>query len=110
VIDLLTDGLIPGNTPLEFFTAMHHMHKRGSRGYQEIIRADGERECLLDVPTYDFDWQQQYRYVQSKILGPGDQLRVECQWDNTDNAAPVNWGDGTEDEMCLGVYYVTTAP
>jgi mono/diheme cytochrome c family protein len=110
VIDVLTNGLIPGDTPLEFFTAMHHMHKRGSRGFHEIIRPGGERECLLDVPTYDFDWQQQYRYAQSKILRPGDQLHVECQWDNTDNAVPLNWGDGTEDEMCLGVYYITPAP
>ncbi len=109
VINLLTDDAIPEGVPLEFFSAIHHMHRRGSRGFQTIERADGTSECLLNVPRYDYDWQHSYRYAQSKILQPGDQLRLECQWDNGANDSAINWGDGTDDEMCLGIHYVAAA-
>lgn len=108
VIDLLTDS-IPGGVPLEIFSSMHHMHTRGSRGEQSIERADGSSECLLSVPRYDYDWQHSFRMTESKIFNPGDQLRLECQWDNSDNDQGINWGDGTNDEMCLGIYYMAPA-
>ena len=106
IIDLLTDDAIPGNTPLEFFSTIHHMHRRGQRGYQSVERADGTSECILDVPRYDYDWQHFYRFTEPKVLEPGDELRLECAWDNADNDSDVNWGDGTDDEMCLGVFYI----
>ena len=109
IIGLLTNDSIADGQPLEFFSAIHHMHKRGSRGLQTIERLDGSSECLVDVPRYDYDWQHSYRYTESKVVNPGDLLRLECQWDNTTNDAAVNWGDGTNDEMCLGIHYVAAA-
>lgn len=106
VIDLLTD-IIPPNSPIEFHSTIHHMHRRGRRGNQSVIRADGTEECLLSVPRYDYNWQMSFRYQEPLILEPGDQLHVECEWDNSDNAQGINWGDGTADEMCLGIFYVT---
>jgi hypothetical protein len=108
IIGFMTD-IIPEDHPIEVFMSMHHMHRRGSRGRQAIVRADGTTECLIDVPRYDYAWQMFYRYVQSKIIHPGDQLMLECQWDNRDNDRAVGWGDGTDDEMCLGVHYITAA-
>ncbi|MEM6996909.1 MAG: monooxygenase [Myxococcota bacterium] len=108
VIDLLS-GAIPAGVPLEIFSSMHHMHRRGSRGVQSIERADGSSECLLSIPNYDYNWQHDFRRTQSVIVNPGDQLRLECQWDNADNAQTVNWGDGTDDEMCLGIHYLAVA-
>jgi hypothetical protein len=108
VIDFMTD-IIPANHPIEIFSTMHHMHRRGSRGYQAIVRADGSTECLVDLPRFDYAWQTFYTYASSRILNPGDELMLECQWDNADNAQAVGWGDGTDDEMCLAVHYVTAA-
>jgi hypothetical protein len=46
-------------------------------------------------------------------------LGIECHWDNstakqptdgngqTQAPQPLNWGEGTTDEMCLGFVYVT---
>ena len=51
-------------------------------------------------------------------VNPGDRIRVECHWDNSAANQPivdgvqqephdVGWGEGTGDEMCLGLMYVT---
>lgn len=106
VIDLLTD-VIPSGAPVEFHSTIHHMHRRGRRGNQSVIRADGTEECLLSVPRYDYNWQMSFQYQQPVVIEPGDQLHVECAWDNSDNPDDINWGDGTADEMCLGIFYVT---
>lgn len=105
-MDLLTD-VIPPFTPFEIHSASHHMHKLGTAGQQEIKRSDGSKECLLQLPRWDFDWQQAYRLAQPVRFDPGDRLRIACEWNNEAGAQPVNWGDGTQDEMCLGVFYVT---
>jgi len=41
-------------------------------------------------------------------VNPGDSIRVECHWNNSaPGAVDVNWGEGTGDEMCLGLFYMT---
>ncbi|QDG52676.1 monooxygenase [Persicimonas caeni] len=95
-----------------------HMHTLGEKGRLWIDRADGSEDCLLDIPRWDFDWQYGYRLQAPKTLSAGDKLSIECQWDNTAENQPVvdgerlqprdvTWGEGTTDEMCLGIFYVT---
>ena len=108
LISFMTD-IIPPDSPIEVFRSIHHMHRRGSRGYQAILHGDGTTECMVEIPGYDYAWQMSYAFTQSKIIEPGDQLLLECQWDNLDNDQAVGWGDGTDDEMCLGILYVAPA-
>lgn len=105
-MDLLTD-VIPPFTPFEIHTATHHMHKLGTRAQQQIVRGGGDDTCLLQLPRWDFDWQQSYRFAQPIRFDPGDRLRIACEWNNEAGEGTVNWGDGTQDEMCLGIFYVT---
>ncbi len=97
-----------------------HMHTLGSRGSVSIIRSNGQRESLLSIPDWDFNWQQTYVFNRSLRLNPGDDLEVECHFDNTaanqmvvngERLTPrsVNWGEGTTDEMCLGNVLATRA-
>ena len=99
-------------------SAALHMHQLGTRGKLTIERNGGNSECMLDIPRWDFNWQRAYTFDKPKKLAPGDKLRIECSWDNTTANQPiydgkrrpprdVGWGDGTNDEMCLGVFYVT---
>ncbi len=103
---------------LTIWDAMTHMHVLGTQTSIEIERTDGSRECLLDVPRYDFNWQQLYSFAEPVAFEPGDKLRLECRWDNSEDnqlfvdgerlePRDVNWGEGTTDEMCLGILYVT---
>lgn len=79
-----------------------HMHLRGRTLRLEVLRAsDGTSECAVDVPRWDFDWQQVYFYEDALYVDPDDTLRLTCSYDTSGDAAEVRWGEGTEDEMCL---------
>ncbi len=113
----LTGGAVPAG-PYRVWAAGLHMHTRGSHARASIVRASGDDECALDIPRWDFHWQGNYSLVEPKTVAPGDQLAVECHWDNGPANQPLsdgqpepphdlNWGETTEDEMCLGTFYVT---
>jgi hypothetical protein len=79
-------------------------------------RADAK--TILDVPYYNFD-DQSVTYLKTPIaVNPGDTIRVECTFDPTlrqkipqlMSLEPryVTWGEGSSDEMCLGVLSGTT--
>ena len=108
VMEVLTSVVAP-DSAFEIHNVAHHMHKRGRRALQSIVRADGSEQCLVDMQNYDFDWQSGYRFAAPIRFEPGDQLQVECEWDNTGTDVEVNWGEGTDDEMCLAVLYITSA-
>ncbi len=104
----LTGGVYPNNTPITVYSVALHQHTLGTSSKLEIVRRSGAKECLLDIPRWDFHWQGQYPLAQPKVLNPGDSLALECHWDNSAlGAVDVNWGEGTGDEMCLGVFYMT---
>lgn len=94
-----TDGLVWG--------AGLHLHQLGRRGRIDLRRADGDDACLLDIPDWDFHWQGVYQLAEAEPIGEGDQLYLECAWDNGAGTTDVAWGEGTGDEMCLGLLYVT---
>jgi hypothetical protein len=82
------------------------MHTLGTRAVTRIDRADDSQECLLDIPDWNFHWQGSYGLSAPRTFNPGDKMYLECHWDNP-GATDVSWGEGTGDEMCLGIYYVT---
>lgn len=102
----MTGGTIASNVPLTIYSASAHMHTFGKSIGLEIQRSTGETECMVDIPQWNFHWQGQYGFSQPKLFDPGDAISMKCIYDNT-TSSEVNWGEGTGDEMCLGVYYVT---
>ena len=100
------------NRDLQIRTAAAHMHKLGTRLSGTIDRAAGGSDCLLDIPAWDFDWQQAYTLSQPETVAPGDTITVQCTFDKSAENQPmvdgaqgepqdVTWGDGTSDEMCV---------
>lgn len=94
-----------------------HMHQLGRSATASIVRAAGGSECLLGIEQWNFHWQGSYGLREPVHFAPGDQLRVECNWDNSAQNQPfvggeqqaprdVHWGEGTTDEMCLATFYV----
>ena len=91
-----------------------HMHLLGESIKAEVERADGSRQCGLDIPKWDFQWQEAYDFERGHelTLESGDRLKLTCVYDNSSANQPVvngaqleprdvAWGDGTLDEMCL---------
>jgi hypothetical protein len=103
---VLTSGLVQVDKPLTVHAVNAHMHTRGKRVNLTLGRADGRRECMLDIPQWNFHWQRLYGFTSPKTLQPGETMSIECHWEN-DGEAALNWGEGTGDEMCLAFAYVT---
>jgi len=112
-LGLITGDRLPSG-PFKVYGAALHQHLRGTRSRLEIQRASGARECLLDIPHWDFHWQGSYALRTPKPVGVTDSISIECHWDNSaanqpDGLPPrdLNWGERTQDEMCLGFLYIT---
>lgn len=89
-----------------------HMHLLGREIRAELVPQTGEHACLLDIPEWDFNWQQAYPLAELAEIRPGDSVELTCTYDNSPENQPlvdgvpqepvdVQWGDGTLDEMCL---------
>ncbi len=111
---------------LQVFMVANHMHYVGTDMRMWVQRGGqsptGVEACLLHTPAWDFDWQQFYFYDtatrQAPTIYPGDSLWLQCEFDNTldnpgvlnaleeadlDSPQDVRLGEGSLDEMCIGV-------
>jgi hypothetical protein len=103
----ITNNVIPSGEAVTMWSANLHMHTRGVSARIEIEHADGTRDCMLDIPKWDFHWQGAYGFQTPKTYAPTDKIYLQCHFDNSDSTIARNWGEGTDDEMCLGGFYVT---
>ena len=67
---------------------------------------DRQAECLLEIPHWHMGWQQPFWFKQPKRLDPGDELYIECHFDNSQENQPngraprdIGWG-GENQDMC----------
>jgi hypothetical protein len=93
-----------------------HMHYFGSRLVVRKITAEGKRECLLEIPRWDFGWEQPFWFAEEKQLNPGDELYLECHFDNSAENQPhghaprdIAWGENNQD-MCAAFVAFTEIP
>ncbi len=93
-----------------------HMHLRGKAFRYTAIFPDGRREILLDIPHYDFSWQNSYELAEPLRLPAGSKLYCEAYFDNSkdnlanpDPTATVRWGDQTWEEMMIGYFAMSLA-
>ncbi len=89
--------------PLTVFGVAGHMHELGISFRMELNPESEEPLLLLDIPRWDFHWQDGYEFVEPVRIKRGDTLRITCAWDNALSESPryVVWGEGTADEMCF---------
>lgn len=88
---------------------MPHMHLRGKSMEYRAVFPTGEKQILLRVPNYDFNWQIFYNVADQMLLPKGTLIEVEATWDNSpnnprnpDSKAEVKWGDQSWQEMHVG--------
>jgi peroxiredoxin/mono/diheme cytochrome c family protein len=98
------------------YALMPHMHLRGKSFRFEVKYPDGRSETLLDVPRYEFDWQNVYVLSTPKPMPEGTVIRCRGRFDNSadnpsnpDPKATVTFGEQTRDEMLVGYLDVALA-
>lgn len=101
------------NETTELVSLMPHMHLRGKDFHYEATYPTGEKEVLLDVPKYDFNWQFFYYLKNPKILPKGTRIDCTAHFDNSPNnpanpdpAKEVKWGDQSWEEMMIGWFEI----
>ena len=93
-----------------------HMHLLGRSIRIEVNPGTPRARTVLDIPQWDFD-NQGSRPITPVRVEPMDTIKVTCRHaqDLRDRLPSFNgqpdkyvvWGDGTTDEMCLGILLVT---
>jgi len=91
------------------YSLMPHMHLRGKSMTFEAEYPDGRKEILLDVPRYEFDWQNLYVLAEPKVMPEGTVIHCVGHFDNSSNnpnnpnpKRNVTFGEQTNDEMLVG--------
>jgi Copper type II ascorbate-dependent monooxygenase, C-terminal domain len=96
-----------------------HMHLLG-RGMKIVLDpGTPQAKTLVNVTNYDFNYQRSYTLKHPVLTHRGDTIGVTCTYDPTlrqelpqlRKLPPrfVTWGDGSSDEMCLGLVQTVSA-
>ena len=104
--------------PVQVYFSMIHMHTLGKSARMLVDRKEGPTACIQQILRWDFNWQIFAHLKKPITLNKDDRIYLECNWDNSaanqpsingEKKAPrdVYWGDGSYDEMCLGILYVS---
>jgi Copper type II ascorbate-dependent monooxygenase, C-terminal domain len=111
------DKVITSNFTI--IAAAPHMHLLGRSLKLTLNPGTASEQVILDRANYNFDDQSATILKKPIAVKAGDTIRVECSFDPTLRQkipqlkvlAPryVTWGEGSSDEMCLGVIAATKA-
>jgi hypothetical protein len=95
-----------------------HMHLLGKKLKMTLNPGTEREKSILNVENYDFDDQSPIVLPEPINVASGDVIRIECVHDpSRRQVLPalkflppryVTWGEGSSDEMCLGVLSVTS--
>jgi mono/diheme cytochrome c family protein len=105
------------SAPSTIHVVAGHMHLLGASIRLTLNPGTARERILLDIPRWDFHWQNAYALSRPVRAEAGDVIRVTCRHDvgkrrRGEHRIPktpryVLWGEGTTDEMCLGIVQVT---
>jgi hypothetical protein len=92
-----------------------HMHLLGKSMKVTARLPDKSTAVLIDVPNWNYNWQDEYYFQRPFKLPAGTVLIVEAAFDNSDQnpsnpSSPpkrVTWGEETDDEMLFCFFLLT---
>jgi tetratricopeptide (TPR) repeat protein len=100
-----------------FIGVYPHTHYLGKDILLTAVKPDGSRKTLLHIPDWDYNWQDEYRYVDSIPLPAGTRIEFKYTYDNSaenplnPNHPPirVQHGSQSSDEMAEVVFQMLTS-
>jgi len=95
-----------------------HMHLLGVKFTMVLNPGTAQAKTILNVPNYNFDYQKAYNVAPIPV-SRGEQIQINCTYNPKlaqelpilRKAPPhfVTFGDGSSDEMCVGVTWQTSS-
>ena len=95
-----------------------HMHLLGVAFTMVLNPGTPQAKTILNVPNYNFNYQKAYNVAPIPV-SRGEQVQINCSYDPElaqelpilRKAPPhfVTFGDGSSDEMCVGVTWQTSS-
>jgi hypothetical protein len=106
---VVATGQVPPGTNIKLIGVTPHMHLLGTQIKLEATLPGGKKQCLVNIPKWDFQWQGTYTYKEPITLPGGTKLKLTTFYDNSlknprnpsNPPKAVHWGERTTDEMCL---------
>ena len=94
-----------------------HMHLLGTSIRLDLIPANGPKRNLLNIKVWNFD-NQEAVIIKPVTVHPFDKIKVTCRheqflrdiqpaFESQRDDRYVMWGEGSTDEMCLGIVVAT---
>jgi hypothetical protein len=94
---------------------MAHMHLTGVSETLTLNPGTPQAQTIMDVPDYNFHYQRAYNLKNWVKVTAGESVKVSCTYNPTlAQQIPalrllpphfITWGDGSSDEMCLGLLW-----
>jgi hypothetical protein len=94
-----------------------HMHLLGVSFTMVLNPGTPEAKTVLNVPDYNFHDQRSYNLAKPVAVSAGEPVQVTCTYNPKlaqelpilRKAPPhfVTWGDGSTDEMCIGLAWIS---
>jgi hypothetical protein len=94
-----------------------HMHLLGLALTMVLNPGTPEAKTVLDVPDYNFHYQRSYNLATPIPVTAGEPVQVTCAYNPKlaqelpilRKAPPhfITWGDGSTDEMCIGLAWIS---
>jgi tetratricopeptide (TPR) repeat protein len=92
---------------VELISVYPHAHYLAKQMQGSAMLPDGSARSVISIPSWDFRWQDQYRYASPVFLPKGTTLKMRFTYDNSDAnrknpqrpARRVKWGPQSSDEM-----------
>ena len=94
-----------------------HMHLLGVAFKMMLNAGTPQARTILNVPDYDFHDQKSYNLTEPIPVSAGQRVQVTCTYNPAlgqelpllRKVPPhfVTWGDGSTDEMCIGIAWTS---
>ncbi|MBT8256322.1 MAG: redoxin domain-containing protein [Bacteroidia bacterium] len=102
------------NRDIQIHYVVPHMHYRGKSIKMFVELPDGNKQPLISVADYSFNWQWLYKLKEPVFVPKGSRILVEGIYDNSyqnplnpDPSQELRYGIQSTDEMLIGFFNYT---
>lgn len=114
--DYVSKGAVYLSTDAIIHSVMPHMHLIGKQIKVTMTPPGGEPTVLVEIPNWDYNWQETYWFKEPIRAKAGTKIEVEAMYDNStanpnnprNPPAPVFVGEQTTNEMLFAFLGVTS--